>query len=48
VAREAGTSEGIIYRHYHGLKTPAEARGWQDLRPEKALTPVAATRTVAT
>jgi hypothetical protein len=46
VAREAGTSEGIIYRHYHGLKTPAEARGWQDLRPE-ALTPVAATPTVA-
>jgi len=46
VAREAGTSEGIIYRHYHGLKTPAEARGWQDLRPVTALTPLVSIPTV--
>ena len=35
VAREAGTSEGIIFRHYHGLKTPTEARRWEKLRPMK-------------
>ena len=46
VAREAGTSEGIIYRHYHGLKTQTEARAWAALQPGKALTPVAATPTV--
>lgn len=33
VARESGTSEGVIYRHYHGLRTPAEARAWAKLRP---------------
>jgi hypothetical protein len=38
VAREAGTSEEMIFRHYHGLKTPAEARAWGRLRPGKRLT----------
>lgn len=33
VAREAGTSEGMIHRHYHSLKLPAEARKWAALRP---------------
>ena len=35
VAREAGTSEDVIYRHYHALKLPAEARKWERIRPEK-------------
>ena len=38
VARESGTSETIIYRHYHRLVTPAEAKAWAALRPEKGLT----------
>ena len=33
VAREGGTSEEVIYRHYHDLKEPAEARKWARLRP---------------
>jgi hypothetical protein len=33
VARESGTSESIIFRHYHALRTPAEARSWARLRP---------------
>lgn len=36
VAREGGTSETIIYRHYHALKAPAEARAWAALRPARA------------
>lgn len=35
VARECGTSEGIIYRHYHRLVSLAEARKWAALRPKK-------------
>ena len=35
VAREGGTSEGVIFRHYHGLKTPAEARKWAGIRPAR-------------
>jgi hypothetical protein len=35
VAREAGTSEAVIYRHYHALKLPAEARKWAAIRPGK-------------
>jgi len=38
VARECGTSEGIIYRHYHQLVALAEARQWAGLRPCKVLT----------
>jgi hypothetical protein len=34
VAREAGTSETVIYRHYHALQLPAEARKWAAIRPE--------------
>lgn len=34
VAREAGTSEGVIYRHYHRLVTPADARKWSMLKPK--------------
>jgi integrase len=34
VAREAGTSEAMIHRHYHQLRTAAEARAWADLRPK--------------
>lgn len=33
VAREAGTSETIIYRHYHQLVMPAQAKAWAGLRP---------------
>jgi len=33
VAREAGTSEDVIYRHYHALKMPAEAKKWERIRP---------------
>lgn len=33
VARESGTSEGVIFRHYHALHTAAEARAWARLRP---------------
>lgn len=33
VARDAGTSEDVIYRHYHALKLPAEARKWAAVRP---------------
>ena len=36
VARECGTSEGIIYRHYHRLVALAEARKWAALRPAKS------------
>lgn len=36
VAREFGTSEGIIYRHYHRLVALAEARKWAALRPKKS------------
>lgn len=32
VAREGGTSETVIFRHYHALKSPAEARRWEKLR----------------
>ena len=35
VARECGTSEGVIYRHYHRLVSLAEARRWAALRPKK-------------
>lgn len=35
VAREAGTSEDMIHRHYHNLRTLAEARAWAALRPHK-------------
>jgi len=38
VARECGTSEGIIYRHYHRLVALAEARKWAALRPKRELT----------
>ena len=48
VARECGTSEGIIYRHYHRLVALAEARKWAALRPAKALTAVASAPTVGT
>lgn len=34
VAREAGTSETIIFRHYHRLVTPAQAKAWAGLRPK--------------
>lgn len=47
VAREGGTSETVIYRHYHGLKTPAEARAWAKLRPAKPLTLLPAPAKVA-
>ena len=33
VAREAGTSEAMIHRHYHSLKLAKEARAWAGLRP---------------
>jgi len=32
-AREAGTSEAMIHRHYLNLRTRAEARKWAALRP---------------
>jgi integrase len=35
VAREAGTSEAIIYRHYHQLVMPKQAKAWAGLRPDK-------------
>ena len=38
VARECGTSEGVIYRHYHRLVALAEARKWAGLRPKRELT----------
>lgn len=38
VAREGGTSEEVIYRHYHELVEPADARKWAALRPPKAAT----------
>lgn len=47
VAREAGTSESVIYRHYHGLKAPTEARKWAALRPDKCLTTPAAAAKIA-
>ena len=34
VAREAGTSETVIFRHYHRLVTPAQAKAWAGLRPK--------------
>lgn len=41
VARECGTSEGIIYRHYHRLVALAEARKWAALRPANPATKLA-------
>ena len=35
VAREAGTSEGVIFRHYHRLVTAGEARAFFALRPAR-------------
>ena len=35
VARQAGTSEAMIARHYRRLRTPQEARAWAALRPGK-------------
>lgn len=49
VAREAGTSVEVIYRHYHRLTMPPEARRWAALRPAKtALTQGADRGKVAT
>lgn len=41
VAREGGTSETVIYRHYHALTLTSDARKWENMRPAK--TPLAAT-----
>jgi hypothetical protein len=39
VARAAGTSEDIIHRHYHSLRSKAEARAWAALRPARVTAP---------
>jgi len=33
VARECGTSEGVIYSRYHNLRDPEEVEKWAGLRP---------------
>jgi len=33
VARECGTSEGVIYSRYHNLRAPEEVAKWTELRP---------------
>lgn len=43
VAREGGTSETVIYRHYHELTMPAEARRWARIRPAKKVVPLSPT-----
>ena len=35
VAREAGTSEDVIFRHYHRLPVAGSLRRWLALRPAK-------------